>query len=220
MCFFYHVSWQFGIPSVKKYMKKKTTMARSSKVLEFVPSPTVTIIPPWKVNFESGVQNIPAINCTNIHNTSEEVWNCILELTYNMSDVIIKESHEGKWRTELTDPHTGIYWSRGDFFNMSTSRTDSYDIDINENISTSTIVLHDSHFFAINNNPVTIPKIIRQGEKGEGWFFQIYLEITEVLKMNIPDNHCEASISHSLTKCIKEFVIKVHTEQLFRYITS
>ena len=53
-------------------------MAKSSKILDFVPSPAVTIIPPWKVKFESGVKNIPAINCTNIHNTSEDVWNCIL----------------------------------------------------------------------------------------------------------------------------------------------
>ena len=91
---------------------------------------------------------------------------------------------------------------------MSTSRKESYDIDINENISTATIVIHDPNFFAINNNPVTIPKIIRQGEKGEGWFFKLYLEVTEVSKMNLPENPCEASLSHSLTKCIKEFVIK------------
>ena len=185
-------------------------MIKSTKVLEFVPSPMVTIIPPWKVEFESGVNNIPAINCTNIHNTSEDVWNCILEITYNISEVILDESHEGTWRTELTDPHTGIFWSRNDWFNMSTSRKDSYDIIINEYLVTSKIVLHDPNFFAINNNPVTIPKISRQGEKGEGWFFQLYLELTEISKMNLPNNPCEVSLSHSLTKCIKEFVIKVH----------
>ena len=196
-------------------MKKKTVMIKSTKVLEFVPSPMVTIIPPWKVEFESGVNNIPAIKCTNIHNTSEDVWNCILEITYNISEVILDESHEGTWRTELTDPHTGIFWSRNDWFNMSTSRKDSYDIIINEYLVTSKIVLHDPNFFAINNNPVTIPKISRQGEKGEGWFFQLYLELTEISKMNLPNNPCEVSLSHSLTKCIKEFVIKVHSKYLF-----
>ena len=170
MCFF---SWQFGIPSVRKYMKKKTAMAKSSKILDFVPSPAVTIIPPWKVKFESGVQNIPAINCTNIHNTSEEVWNCILDLTYNISEVIIDESHEGKWRTELTDPRTGIYWSREDFFNMSTSRKDSYSISINENISTSEIILHDPNLFAITNNPMTIPKVLLQRKTGENFTLQL-----------------------------------------------
>ena len=191
-------------------MKKKTAIARSNKVLPFVPSPAVTIIPPWKVEFpfpSGDLEKIPAINCTNIHNTSEDVWNCILDRTYNISEVIVNESREGKWRTELTDPFTGIYWSREDFFNMSTSGKESYKIHINENISTSKIVLHDPDFFAINDNPVTVPKIIRQGEKG--WFFQLFLEVTEVSKMNLPDNPCEASLSHSLTKCIKEFVIKV-----------
>ena len=201
-------------------MKKKTVMVKSTKVQDFVPSPAVTIIPPWKVDFKTGVYNNPAINCTNIHNTSEDVWNCILDLTYNVSEVILSESYPGTWTTELTDPHTGIYYSRKDLFNMSTSRKESYDIIINESICTSKIVLHDPDFFAINSNPVTIPKIIRQGEKGEDWFFQLYLELTEVSKMNLPDNPCEASPSHSLTKCIKEFVIKVYTEQLFRYITS
>ena len=148
-------------------------MAKSSKILDFVPSPAVTIIPPWKVKFESGVQNIPAINCTNIHNTSEEVWNCILDLTYNISEVIIDESHEGKWRTELTDPRTGIYWSREDFFNMSTSRKDSYSISINENISTSEIILHDPNLFAITNNPMTIPKVLLQRKTGENFTLQL-----------------------------------------------
>ena len=218
--FTYHTSWQFGIPSVSKYLQKKTVMVKSTKVLEFVPSPAVTIIPPWKVEFKKGVDNIPAINCTNMYNTSEEVWNCILDLSYNVSEVILSETHPGTWRTELTDPHTGIYFSRNDLFNMSTSRKESYDIIINESICTSKIVLHDPDFFAINLNPVTIPKIIRQGEQGEAWFFQLYLELTEVSKMNLPDNPCEVSLSHSLTKCIKEFVIKVNAVQLLFYFTS
>ena len=184
-------------------------MTKSTKVLSFVPSPAVTIIPPWKVQFDSGVNNIPAINCTNIHNTSEEVWNCILGMTYNISEVILDEKkHKGRWRIELTDPHTGIYWSREDLFNMSTRRKDSYKIYINENIS-SEIVLHDPNFFAISSNPVTIPKFTKQGQKNEGWFFQLFLELTEVTNMNLPDNPCEASLSPSFTKCIKDFVIKV-----------
>ena len=160
-----HTSWQFGLPSVLKYMKKKTVMVKSTKDPEFVPSPAVTIIPPWKVDFKSGVYNDPTINCTNIHNTSEDVCNCILDLTYNVSEVILNESHPGTWTTELNDPHTGVYYSRKDFFNMSTSRKESYDIIINESICTSIIFLHDSVFFAISSNPVKIPKIIRQGEK-------------------------------------------------------
>ena len=195
-------------------MGKKTAMARSTKVLEFVPSPTVTIIPPWKEHFEGGFDVIPAINCTNTHNASEEVWNCILDQTYNISEVIINESHGGKWRTELTDPRTGIYWSREDFFNLSTSKQESYDIYINENISTTNLVLYDPHFFAINVNPMTIPKVLQEGKKGEGWYFQLHLKVTEISKINLPSSPCEASFSHSLTKCIKEFVIKVCFIQL------
>ena len=80
---------------------------------------------------------------------------------------------------------SGIYYSRNNLFNMSTSGKESYKIYINESISTSKIVLHDTNFFAINSNPVTIPKIIRRGGKGEHWFFQQYLESTEVSKMNL-----------------------------------
>ena len=209
ICIFY-CSWQFGIPSVRKYMKKKTAIAKSTKILDFVPSPAVTIIPPWKVEQKGqGPDSLPPINCTNFFNTSKDVYECILDRSYNMSEIILKESHEGTWRTELTNPYSGIYWTRDDSFIMSTSREESYDIDINENMSTTTIILHDPHFFAINSNPVTIPKITRRGEKEEGYFLQLYVELTEVSKMNLPSNPCEASISHSLTKCIKKFVIKV-----------
>ena len=79
----------FGIPSITKYMEKKTAMARSTDVPDFVSSPTVTIIPPWKVQFDRGSA---AINCTKIHNTSAEVWKCILDHTYNISDVILYDS--------------------------------------------------------------------------------------------------------------------------------
>ena len=182
-------------------------MAISTKVLEFVPSPAVTIMPPWKVEFEG--PHLPPYTCTEMHNTSQEVWNCILEKSYNISDVIIKESHNGSWRMELTDPYTGIFWTRADLFNMSTIQKESYDIEINENISTTSIALHDPNFFMINLNPVTVPKVIRQGEKSDPYLFQLYLEVTEVSKMNMPSNPCETSLSHSLTKCIKNYVITV-----------
>ena len=189
-------------------------MAKSTKILDFVPSPAVTIIPPWKVGQQgSGVESLPPINCTNFFNTSKEVWDCILDRSYNISDVINNESQKGTWRTELSDPFSGIYWTRDDFFHMSTSRAESYDIYINKNIATSTIILHDPDFFAININPVTFPKILKQGEEDEGYFFQLYLEMTEVSKMNLPNNPCETSRTHSLTNCIKQFVIKV---KLFR----
>lgn len=190
-----------------KYLKKKTSMAISTKILEFVPSPAVTIMPPWKVKFEG--PNLPPYTCTDMHNTSQEVWNCILEKSYNISDVIIEESHNGSWRLELTDPYTGIFWTRADLFNMSTIQKESYDIEINENISTTSIALHDPNFFMINLNPVTVPKVIRQGEKSDPYLFQLYLEVTEVSKMNMPSNPCETSLSHSLTKCIKDYVITV-----------
>ena len=57
LCVFYHVSWQFGIPSVRKYMKKKTTMAKSSKILDFVPSPAVTIIVKLRVRVKVKVKS-------------------------------------------------------------------------------------------------------------------------------------------------------------------
>ena len=182
-------------------------MAISTKILEFVPSPAVTIMPPWKIGFEG--PNLHPYTCTDTHNTSQEVWNCILEKSYNISDVIIEESHNGSWRLELTDPYTGIFWTRADLFNMSTIQKESYDIEINKNISTTSIALHDPNFFMINLNPVTVPKVIRQGEKSDPYLFQLYLEVTEVSKMNMPSNPCETSLSHSLTKCIKDYVIMV-----------
>ena len=210
----FRCSWQFGIPSVVKFMKKKTAMAKSTKILDFVPSPAVTIIPPWKVAQRGpGPDNLPPINCTNFFNTPKEVWECILDRSYNISEVITRESLGGTWRTELTDPFSGIYWTRDDFFNMSTSQEESYGIEINENISTATIILHEPDFFAINSNPATIPKILKQGEDGERIYVQLYLEMTEVSKMNLPSNPCAISRTHSLTNCVKEFVMKVNNYQ-------
>ena len=103
------VSFFFGLPSIEKFMKKQTYMAIRTKI-EQVPSPAVSVFSGWNQQFKSS--SLPPLNCTDSHSTAQDVWSCILSYSYNISDVIMKDSHNGTWRTEMTDPWAGITWTQ------------------------------------------------------------------------------------------------------------
>ena len=87
---------------------------------------------------------------------------------------------------------------------MSTIQQESYDLEFTT--EGASIALYDSNFFYVTENPVTVPKIIKQGTPS---FNTFYLEVTEITKMNTVSHPCESSLTYSFTKCIRQFFVKV-----------
>ena len=118
----------------------------------------------------------------------------------------------GNWRGDFTDPDTGISFTRDDFFNMSTDYGESYTILLNSDHPETSLILHDPDFFFSSTNPATVPKYVKQGNNNSAFYYQIYIEVTEVLLLNLPNHPCEESLTYSYNKCVRNHVNKVWWE--------
>ena len=195
-------------------MAKRTSVSVSSKQVDFVSSPAITILPSWNSSVTSFL-NRPEIVCTK---TNETMWNCLQQFIFNISDIIIEETHPGAWTFELTDPVAGPYYSRGNFFNMTTKFQESYGLfmntGVNNTLADTKIALHDPTYFISNSNPATLPKISVQGESDEPFERRVYIEAIKVMKLNMPLNPCEPLTTYSYKQCVHEYVTKVLCSRL------
>ena len=115
----------------------------------------------------------------------------------------------GTWRGDFTDPIIGHSFHRDDFFNMSTNYGESYTILLNSDHPETSLVLHDPDFFFTTTNPATVPKYVKQGSNSSAFYYQIYIEVTEVQLLNLPNHPCEESQTYSYNKCVRNYVNKV-----------
>ena len=115
----------------------------------------------------------------------------------------------GTWRGDFTDPIASISFTREDFFNMSTNFAESYTIMLNKSVSDTGLVLHDPDFFITSTNPATVPRYVIQGHQERPYYYQIYIEVTEVQLLNLPNHPCEESNTYSYNKCVRNYVNKV-----------
>ena len=118
----------------------------------------------------------------------------------------------GTWRGDFTDPVIGHSFTRDNFFNMSTNYGESYTILLNSDHPETSLVLHDPDFFFTTTNPATVPKYVKQGSNNSAFYYQIYIEVTEVQLLNLPNHPCEQSNTYSYNKCVRNYVNKVWYE--------
>ena len=69
---------------------------------------------------------------------------------------------------------------------MSTNFAESYTIMLNKSVSDTGLVLHDPDFFVTSTNPATVPRYVIGTSRP--YYYQIYIEVTEVQLLNLP-NH-------------------------------
>ena len=87
-----------------KYLEAQTTISKSSKLVDFVTSPAITLVPLWNTDEH---WSRASERCLNISQTSDEVWSCFQNISHDVNTFILKENYNGTWRTELTDPVAG-----------------------------------------------------------------------------------------------------------------
>ena len=108
----------------------------------------------------------------------------------------------GTWRGDFTDPVIGHSFTRDDFFNMSTNYGESYTILLNSDHPETSLVLHDPDFFFTTTNPATVPKYVKQGSNNSAFYYQIYIEVTEVQLLNLPNHPCDEFAPHRYTMVV------------------
>ena len=120
------------------------------------------------------------------------------------------------------DKMSGFYYTKNSPFEMATSYNNSYFLDMfPEGLYNATkfglvpfyseVILHDPHYFTINKNPLAIPKrmIPRLEEISEITNLLIYLEVSKITQMNLPDNPCNEEQEKNFISCIGLYHIQV-----------
>ena len=208
----------FGYPSVEKFISKKTYMAKTSKFLDKVPSPAITLTTDWKIGVDWDGEGKATTPCLEKYSKAQEVWDCFKNNSFRLDEIIKKEHQVGKWKLDLTEIWSSVYKTREGSFNWSTEpKISSYQIEFhskNPSISydmshTLSVILYDPDYFLINRNPLTIPAMRRPAGFYPPYEYLLYIQVTEVKMLNLPLSPCEESPTYSFTKCIKNFVTKV-----------
>ena len=217
----------FGYPSVEKFVSKKTYIAKSSKFLDKVPSPAITLTTDWKIGVDWNGKGKATSTCLEKYSQAEDVWDCFKNNSFGLEEIIQKENQAGEWRLDLTETRSSVYKTRENSFNWSSDpKKSAYFIFLhskNPSISyemsdTLSVILHDPDYFMINRNPLTIPTMKRPAGFYPAYEYLVYIQVTEVKMLNLPNSPCEESTTYSFTKCIRNFVTKVSIlMQLFRY---
>lgn len=186
-------------------MAKKTSISSSTEQVDYVTSPAITLITGWK----DGKVGVDCYNLT-------DVYGCLMNMSNNISEIIEEESVNGTWIAELNDPVPGTYFTKTNFFNMSTKFHESYQLFMNKKFADVSIVLHDPNYFISNSNPTTIQRLKIEGEMDEPFERRVYIQVAKVEKMNMPLNPCNVDPTYVYTKCVKDYVIKVLSNRYFR----
>ena len=201
---------------MEKFILKKTYIAKSSKVLDKVPSPAITLTTDWKRQ-EEGKATSP---CLEKYSEAQDVWDCFKNNSFGLDEIIQKENQAGDWKLDLTETWTSVYMTRENSFNWSSDpKKSSYDIFFHsknpsipyeiEMSDTLSVILHDPDYFLINRNPLTIPDMKRPAGFYPAYTYLLYIQVTEVKMLNLPNSPCEEATTYSFTKCIRNFVTKV-----------
>ena len=79
----------------------------------------------------------------------------------------------------------------------------------------SNIHLHDSHYFAMNKNPLTIPRKKLKNLNELETSILIYLAVSKIIQMNTMDNVCEENQDEiNFISCLELYHIKVRIKIL------
>ena len=186
--------------------------------MDKVPSPAITLTTDWKIGVDWDGKGKATSTCLQKYSKAIDVWDCFKNNSFALDEIIKEENQVGDWKMDLTEMWSSVYKTREGSFNWSSNpKESSYNILFQPNHSlisysmsdTLSVILHDPDYFMINRNPLTIPVMKRPAGFYPPYHFLLYVQVTEVKMLNLPQSPCEESSTYSFTKCIKNFVSKV-----------
>ena len=201
--------WFFGIPAIKRYQKQEVMVISSIEHSGGILAPTVSVVvrnpssmKGWKSdNITSSVEVIED-QC----GVANDIQKCILDGTYNLSDVV-KHAHIGYkkneslmslWCEDFTIMHYGRY------FTLTYSRriTPDYAVDqiflhLHQKFNYRIFIYHQK-FFVPNTNILSFPVIVKDVSSSMGNHYW-NLAVTERFDLNHPNDPCyEGSICYTI----------------------
>ena len=217
----------FGVPSIEKYLAKKTIVISSEEQTKGIEAPAITFVAQtgwigWKTANESMEDPTTSFDmvdhCQRLNTTDME--SCISRDTFQSTDFLrearlgfYKEEHSflssessaSFWTEDITIPFMGRHFTLKPSQKITRNSADTPAFLLNANFSYS-IFVHDENFFLINYNPIGLPNrvwmIKGEREKGGGYYYQITL--TKHKRLNLDGRPCEEDLTYNFNTCIKE----------------
>ena len=204
--------WLFGLPAIKLYQKQEVMVISSIEHSGGILAPTVSVIvrnnfsmKGWRSENISSSMDVIQDQC----GKASDIQRCILDGTYNLSDVV-KSAHIGYkvneslmesslWREDFTITPYGRYFT----LNIGKRITPDYAVDqiflhLHQKFNYKIFIYHQK-FFVPNTNILSFPVIIKDASSSMGSHYW-NLAVTERFELNHPNDPCyEGSILHSGT---------------------
>ena len=217
----------FGVPSIEKYLERKTIVITSEEQTNGIEAPAITFVPSnysiygWKTveeNLEDPTPYFDMVDhCQKLNTTDME--SCISRDTFQLADFLraarlgfysekrsfLNETSFSSWTMDITVPYMGRHFTLKPSQKITRNSSDTPAFFLNANFSYSVFV-HDENFFLVNYNPMALPSrvwVIKGAkEKGGSIFYKITL--TKHKRLNLDERPCEEDPRYNFNTCVKE----------------
>ena len=217
----------FGVPSIEKYLARKTIVILSEEQTNGIDAPAITFVAQtgwigWKTANESMEDPTTSFDLVDHCQRLNTTWNmesCISRDTFQSTDFLraarlgfynedrsfLSESSASLWTEDITIPFLGRHFTLKPSQKITRNSPDTPAFILDANFSYS-VFIHDENFFLINYNPMALPSrvwmIKGDKEKGGAYFYQITL--TKHKRLNLVERACEEDPRYNFNTCVKE----------------
>ena len=213
----------FGVPSIEKYLARKTIVIFSEEHTNGIEAPAITFVASngwigWKTADESMEDPFDMVaHCQRLNTTDME--SCISRDTFQLADFLraarlgfydeehsfLSESSSSFWTEDITVHYLGRHFTLQPSQKITRNSSDTPSFFLDASFSYS-VFIHDENFFLINYNPMGLPSrvwtIKGESRKGGSSFHQITL--TKHKRLNLDQRSCEEDPSYNFNTCVKE----------------
>ena len=212
----------FGIKSLERYLEKKVLVTKTNKLMGFIPAPAITICPfnpetrlVFPNNFSKEEEHKMRENtfgylCGHLYGNASGIVDCIEELAYNLSSVVLKETRgmerdawdqfgtelkPENWRVESFDAKglCFVYLSPRHFGNND--MLEAITLHLKPYLEYR-MFIHDPNFFVMSKNPgLNMNMLI----VGQNMTKMVRLTVIEHHNLDVPSKRCNRDLGYNFT---------------------
>ena len=217
----------FGVPSIEKYLERKTIVIFSEEQTNGIEAPAITFAPSnfsifgWRTVNES--MNDPTTSFDMVHHCQKlnttDIESCISRDTFQLDDFMkvarlgfygeehsfLNESSSSLWTEDITIPFMGRHFTLKPSQVVTRDPSDTLAFFLDAGFSYS-VFIHDENFFLINYNPMALPSRvwIVKGETHEGGAYYYKITLTKHKRLNLEGRPCEEDPRYNFNTCVKK----------------
>ena len=195
----------FGLPAIEKYQKKEVMVLETSKDTDGIPLPAITLLFAY-----DAPENQKYRSC---YHLNVSIQDCLKTNTHNVSD-ILKKIVLGfqKKETLVLDENEMI----GDLAASRSGRifTLKLPLKIGPNDGETqfflflepkfvTVMLHDSNFFILNDNPKGLPTVTTVFDAATMFSHYHRIALTEIEELDVPTDPCNNDQNYNFNSCVR-----------------